>query len=84
MTARKKKTQKIPGLAPTPPTISEETREKMTSLITQLIALASDLTFEIATTDCPKANDCPIVQKGKELAKVIKALREEFSAKRVK
>jgi hypothetical protein len=53
-----------------PPHVQKELNEIVGGLLTK----AHELTFELATSDCPRVNECPIAQKAKDIAKLVKRL----------
>ena len=57
-------------LAALPPQVQQELNEIVSGLLTK----AHEITFELATSDCPHVNTCPIAQKAKDIAKLVKRL----------
>ncbi|RLI85173.1 MAG: hypothetical protein DRP01_06790 [Archaeoglobales archaeon] len=50
----------------------------MSQLIGELVGKVNDLALEVASCECEKANDCPVVHKAREAVRVLKRLREEM------
>ena len=73
--ARASKVKRTPTEAEaTAPELSEETRNKLTSIMQELLLKTHELSFEYSTIDCPKLNECPLAQKSRELFKTVKEL----------
>ena len=56
-------------------------REKLTQILGDILTKAQEVGFELATLECAKAHECPLVKKSKELIIVLKKLfelRKEF------
>ena len=49
-------------------------QKELNDIVGGLLTKAHELTFELATSDCPHVNECPIAQKAKEIAKLVKRL----------
>jgi len=79
------KEPEIPTSTPTPTpssTLSPELvalREKLGTIITDLIFCAQDVGFELAMLKCPDREKCPLVSKTREL---IMKVRELFELQR--
>jgi len=56
------------------PELSEEVRDKLTTIMQELLLKTHELSFEYSTIDCPKLNECPLAQKSRELFKTVKEL----------
>ncbi|RLI86867.1 MAG: hypothetical protein DRP01_03235 [Archaeoglobales archaeon] len=61
---------------PTQQVINEQIRQKMTQLLGEILGKAQEVGFELATLDCPHANNCPLVKKSRELIVTLKKLFE--------
>jgi len=71
--------EKVVPPKPKEPSPEEILRQRITTLVGMLIAKASDLAFELSTIECEKVQNCSVCLKAKEVVKVIKELRNEFS-----
>ena len=58
------------------PVLNETIRQKMTQILGEILGKAQEVGFELATLDCPHANNCPLVKKSRELIVVLKKLFE--------
>jgi len=58
------------------PTIDLVIREKLGDLITSLIFTSQDVGFELAMLKCSQRENCPLVEKTRDLIKQVKELFE--------
>ena len=58
------------------PTLNQETIQKLQQYVADLIVLGGELGMEIACSDCKAILNCSIVDKAKEIVKVVKNIRE--------
>ena len=60
----------------TPPALTAEARDQLTSLMQELLMKTQELSFEYSTIDCNDLLKCPLAKKAKELFRVVKKLNE--------
>lgn len=58
------------------PQISQETRDKLTKLMQDLLLKTHELSFEYSTLECESIQSCPLACKSKELFKTVKELNK--------
>ncbi|MCW1312859.1 MAG: hypothetical protein OH338_05540 [Candidatus Parvarchaeota archaeon] len=58
------------------PQISQETRDKLTKLMQDLLLKTHELSFEYSTLECNDIQNCPLACKSKELFKTVKELNK--------
>lgn len=58
------------------PQISQETRDKLTKLMQDLLLKTHELSFEYSTLECRDIQECPLAMKSKELFKTVKELNK--------
>jgi len=56
------------------PTITDEDRDALTTIMQELLLKTHELSFEFSTLDCAEVQTCPLAQKAKELFRVVKEL----------
>ena len=67
---------------PTVTPAEEKLRQKLSEILGDLIIKAQETAFELATIECPKAKECPLAMKTRELVVSLKKLlrlRKELS-----
>jgi len=58
------------------PVIPQEVRDKLTSLMQNLLLKTHELSFEYSTMECSDITTCPLAIKAKELFKTVKELNQ--------
>jgi len=58
------------------PTLPPEIVQKLQQAMAEMIVLGGELGMEIATSDCAKLRECPIVIKSREIVNKVKEIRE--------
>ncbi len=66
-----------PLAAPVPQVqIPQEKLERLQQLLTELVIASTDLGLALASLECEKANECPVVQSAKSIAKALREIRK--------
>ena len=66
-----------PLAAPVPQVqIPQEKLERLQQLLTELVIASTDLGLALASLECDKANECPVVQSAKSIAKALREIRK--------
>ncbi|MGC9108572.1 MAG: hypothetical protein ACP5IE_10355 [Infirmifilum sp.] len=56
--------------------IPQEKLERLQQLLTELVIASTDLGLALASLECDKANECPVVQSAKSIAKALREIRK--------
>jgi len=64
------------GVPPPAPEISDETRDRLTKLMQDLLLKTHELSFEYSTLECEQIQECPLACKSKELFRTVKELNK--------
>ena len=65
--------QHVPVVQTTPP-VEDKFMKEFTDTVQEMIRIASELAFDLATIECDNAGNCEVCVKARELVKLVKKL----------